>query len=244
MRKEIDPQSSPRGRAFELWKDAPMPKVTITKTFNIGRLVRAGRRRGLKTNMLMCWCIGHAASPIAEFYTLPAGGHLWQYDRLAVNTVVMTSKGEPHLCDIPFSEDIRQFNEDYLRLTRQVHDTNEDRNRRGGERLFRDVHQSLPGLGQIPAGILQDHAARLLPVPPRPDGRLRSRPLPLRPPGGHQPACPIATLVRARINHIKQKRVSIKGTLSLVISTNPIELLNSLQSLEIHLRRCISSHCG
>ena len=91
MRREIDPQSSPRGRAFELWKNAPMPKVTITKTFNIGRLVKAGRRRELKTNMLMCWCIGHAANPITEFYTLPAGGHLWQYDCLAVNTVVMTS---------------------------------------------------------------------------------------------------------------------------------------------------------
>ena len=97
MRREIDPQSSPRGRAFELWKNAPMPKVTITKTFNISRLVKAGRRRGLKTNMLMCWCIGHAANPITA-----------------------------HLCDIPFSEDIHLFNDDYLRLTRQVHDTNED----------------------------------------------------------------------------------------------------------------------
>ena len=126
MRREIDPQSSSRGRAFELWKNAPMPKVTITKTFNISRLVKAGRRRGLKTNMLMCWCIGHAANPITEFYTLPVGGHLWQYDCLAVNTVVMTAMGEPHLCDIPFSEDIHQFNEDYLRLTQQVHDTNED----------------------------------------------------------------------------------------------------------------------
>lgn len=76
--------------------------------------------------MLMCWCIGHAANPITEFYTLPAGGRLWQYDCLAVNTVVMTSKGEPHLCDIPISEDLHQFNDDYLRLTRQVHDTNED----------------------------------------------------------------------------------------------------------------------
>ena len=47
--------------------------------------------------MLMCWCIGHAANPITEFYTLPAGGRLWQYDCLAVNTVVMTSKGEPLL---------------------------------------------------------------------------------------------------------------------------------------------------
>ena len=56
----------------------------------------------------------------------PAGGHLWQYDRLAVNTVVKTVNGTVRLCDIPFSEDIHQFNEDYLRLTRQVHDTNED----------------------------------------------------------------------------------------------------------------------
>ena len=67
-----------------------------------------------------------AATPIKEFYTLPAGGHLWQYDRLAVNTVVKTVNGTVRLCDIPFSEDIHQFNEDYLRLTRQVHDTNED----------------------------------------------------------------------------------------------------------------------
>ncbi len=103
-----------------------MPKVTITKTFNISRLVKAGRRRGLKTNMLMCWCIGHVANPITEFYTLPAGGRLWLYDCLAVNTVVMTAMGEPHLCDIPFSENLHQFNEDYLRLTHQVHDTNED----------------------------------------------------------------------------------------------------------------------
>lgn len=39
MRREIYPQSSPRGRAFELWKNAPMLKVTITRTFNISRLV-------------------------------------------------------------------------------------------------------------------------------------------------------------------------------------------------------------
>ena len=58
--------------------------------------------------------------------TLPAGGHLWQYDRLAVMTVVKTTSGDAHLCDIPFSVDLRQFNEDYLRLTRQVHETNED----------------------------------------------------------------------------------------------------------------------
>jgi len=103
-----------------------MPKVTIFKTFNISRLIKIAKRSGMKTNMLMCWCIGHAASGIEEFYTLPVGGHLWQYDRLAVNIVVKTANGAAHLCDIPYSEDIHQFNEAYLRLTRQVHDTNED----------------------------------------------------------------------------------------------------------------------
>ena len=75
MKKEIDPKESPRGRAFELWKTAGMPKVTIVKTFDVGRLIRVAKRSGMKTNMLMCWCIGQAASGIQEFYTLPAGEH-------------------------------------------------------------------------------------------------------------------------------------------------------------------------
>ena len=112
MKKEIDPKESPRGRAFELWKTAGMPKVTIVKTFDVGRLIRVAKRSGMKTNMLMCWCIGQAASDIQEFYTLPAGEHLWLYDRLAVMTVVKTTNGDAHLCDIPFSADLRQFNED------------------------------------------------------------------------------------------------------------------------------------
>ncbi len=109
MKQEINPQDSPRGYAFELWKTAGMPKVTIFKTFDITRLIKVAKRSGMKTNMLMCWCIGHAASPIEEFYTLPAGGHLWLYDRLAVNTVVKTVNGTVRLCDIPYSEVRRIF---------------------------------------------------------------------------------------------------------------------------------------
>ena len=120
MKREIDPQSSPRGRAFELWKNAPMPKVTITKTFNISRLVKEGRRRGLKTNMLMCWWIGKAASNIKEFYLLPVGNRLMQYDDIAVNTIVANSKDEVSSCDIPFCNDLASFNNSYLALTEQV----------------------------------------------------------------------------------------------------------------------------
>ena len=87
MKQEIAPKDSPRGQAFELWKTVGMPKVMIFKTLNVGRLVVAGRRNDMKFNMLMCWCIGRAALNIREFYTLPAGGRLWQYDRLAVKVV-------------------------------------------------------------------------------------------------------------------------------------------------------------
>lgn len=54
---------------------------------------------------------------------LPVGKKLMQYERLAVNTVVAVKDGGINTCDIPFSEDLRRFNRNYLKLTRRVHDT-------------------------------------------------------------------------------------------------------------------------
>ena len=125
MRTEIDPKTTERAQSFELWKNAPVPKVTLVKTFEIGRLVRQSRRKGLKLNMLMCWCIVRAAREIKEFYMLPKGDRYLKYDSLAVNMVVPTKDGGVALCDIPFSDDLQQFNSDYLRLTQMVHDTGE-----------------------------------------------------------------------------------------------------------------------
>ena len=36
----------------------------------------ACKKRGIKFNMLMCWCIGKAARQVEEFYTLPVDGKL------------------------------------------------------------------------------------------------------------------------------------------------------------------------
>ena len=55
-----------------------------------------------------------------EFYLLPVGDKLMQYDKIAVNTIVADRRGEVSSCDIPFSDDLRQFDDDYMRLTRQV----------------------------------------------------------------------------------------------------------------------------
>ncbi|MDE5961191.1 MAG: chloramphenicol acetyltransferase [Duncaniella sp.] len=117
---EVNPASTTRAYAFEMWMKAPMPMVTLLKTLDITRLLRISRKRDMKFNMLMCWCIGKAASEIKEFYMLPVGDKLMRYEAIAVNTIVANSEGEVSSCDIPFSNDISQFNADYLRLTRHV----------------------------------------------------------------------------------------------------------------------------
>lgn len=126
MMQEINPKETTRAYAFEMWMKAPMPMVTLIKTLDVSRLRRIGRRHSLKFNMLMCWCVGKAASRIKEFYMLPVDGKLMRYDTLAVNTIVANRDGEVSSCDIPFNEDISKFNADYLRLTRQVAETCEN----------------------------------------------------------------------------------------------------------------------
>ena len=124
--QEVNPKETTRAYAFEMWMKSPMPMVTLIKTLEVTGLRNISRRRGLKFNMLMCWCIGKAASRIKEFYMLPVGDKLIKYDAVAVNTIVSNSQGEVSSCDIPFSEDLSRFNKDYLRLTRNVAQTCEN----------------------------------------------------------------------------------------------------------------------
>lgn len=124
--KEVNPNETTRAYAFDMWMKAPMPMVTFFKTLEVSRLVKISRKKKLKFNMLMCWCIGKAASQIKEFFMLPVSDKLIQYDNIAVNTIVANSQGEVSSCDIPFSEDLETFNSDYLRLTQQVAETCEN----------------------------------------------------------------------------------------------------------------------
>ena len=116
----VDPGATSRAEAYALWMDAPNPMVTFFKTLDVTPLVRLSRRKGLKFNMLLCWCIGSAASRVKEFYLLPVGKELLRYDTLAVNTIVKNRLGEVSSCDVPYSDGLARFNSDYLRLTRQV----------------------------------------------------------------------------------------------------------------------------
>ena len=120
MPNEINPKDTTRAMAYELWMKAPNPMVTFFKTVDVTNLVRVSKKRGYKFNMLLDFCIGRAAASVKEFYTLPVGEKLIQYDTIAVNTIVKNKTGEVSSCDILFADDLEAFNRDYLQYTRQV----------------------------------------------------------------------------------------------------------------------------
>ena len=147
MKQEIDPKDTSRAQAFELWMKSPMPMVTLTKTFDVTRLLKVSRRRGMKFNMLLCWCIGKAASQIEEFYMLPQrlrvlagaselvragdgtsgmGWKLYKYDRMAINVIADNTKGGLSFCDVAVTDDLEAFNANYMHLTETISQTCQD----------------------------------------------------------------------------------------------------------------------
>ena len=109
--------------AFELWMKAPNPMVTFFKTIDVTNLIRLSRKHGYKFNMLLDYCIGKAAVEIKEFYVLPVGDKLMEYDSIAVNTIVKNKVGELSSCDISYSDDLETFNQEYLKATTDVAET-------------------------------------------------------------------------------------------------------------------------
>ena len=126
MKQEITPQQSDRAEAFGLWMSSPMPMVTLVKTMDVTRAIKYGKRNNLGVNSIMCWCIGKAASKIKEFFILPEQGKLYSYSSLGINVIVKNADGGLSSCDIPYNENIKEFTENYLRLTQQA--TTENKN--------------------------------------------------------------------------------------------------------------------
>ena len=127
MRKELNPKDTTRAMAYELWMKAPNPMVTFFKTLDVTNLIRISKRKGMKFNMLLDYCIGKAAVSVKEFYILPVGEKLMQYDKIAVNTIVKNKDGEVSSCDILYVEDLEEYNKQYLKYTVQVAENCQDR---------------------------------------------------------------------------------------------------------------------
>ena len=127
MAREINPKDTTRAAAYELWMNAPNPMVTFFKTLDVTNLIKISKKKHMKFNMLLDFCIGKAAVSVKEFYILPVGEKLIGYDRIAVNTIVKNKTGEVSSCDILYTEDFEKFNQDYLRYTVQISESCQDR---------------------------------------------------------------------------------------------------------------------
>ena len=127
MTKELNPKDTTRAMAYELWMKAPNPMVTFFKTLDVTNLIRISKRNGMKFNMLLDYCIGKAAVGVKEFYILPVGEKLIQYDKIAVNTIVKNKDGEVSSCDILYVEDLEEYNKQYLKYTVEVAENCQDR---------------------------------------------------------------------------------------------------------------------
>ena len=124
---EIDPQRTNRAQQFEIWKNAPNPMLVFVKKMDVTNLIKISRRKRLKFNMLLDYCIGKAAIDQQEFYLLPMGDKLMRFDKIAINTIVKNHTGEASSCDIEFTKDFEKYKHDYLRYTEQVAKSCKDR---------------------------------------------------------------------------------------------------------------------
>lgn len=127
MTREINPKGTSRALAYELWLNAPNPMVTFFKTLDVTNLIKMSKKKNMKINMLLDYCIGKAAVQVKEFYILPVGDKLIQYDTIAVNSIVKNIAGEVSSCDILYKDDLDSFNHDYMKYTSEVAETLQDR---------------------------------------------------------------------------------------------------------------------
>ena len=127
MTKEVNYKETNRAKAFELWMKAPNPMVTFFKTLDVSNLIKISKKKKLKFNMLLDYCIGKAAVSVKEFYILPVGEKLIQYDTIAINTIVKNKENEVSSCDILYTGNLEAFNQEYLKYTKEVAETCQDR---------------------------------------------------------------------------------------------------------------------
>lgn len=102
--------------------------ATYINTLDVTNLVKISKKKHLKFNMLMNYCIGKAAVPIKEFFFLPINDELiLQMSHFAVGVMLINKKKELSHCDIEFNDDLETFNRAYLKYTKEVAETSENR---------------------------------------------------------------------------------------------------------------------
>ncbi|MFV0363032.1 MAG: CatA-like O-acetyltransferase, family 2 [Suipraeoptans sp.] len=128
--REVNPLDTDRAASWELYKDAPMPMVTIFKTLDISNLIDL-KSKGYKLNMLICYCVAHAANETKKFRLLPVGRKMMEYSEIGVNVIISNKNGGINSCDIAYTENLKDFNAMYCKLTESVYEKCENHEMEG-----------------------------------------------------------------------------------------------------------------
>ncbi|HBK02723.1 MAG TPA: chloramphenicol acetyltransferase [Clostridiales bacterium] len=110
---EVDPSKTSRAQCFSLFTNAPMPMLTVFKTLDVTKAVKAAKKRGVKLNALLCHAVYLATKDIKEMHYLVKDGKLFFSEELSVGLVVKGKDGKLLNCDVPASDDFSAFYVDY-----------------------------------------------------------------------------------------------------------------------------------
>lgn len=121
MKKKITPAEAGRELEYSYWINNSMPMFHLTATLDITRLVRLSRKdKRMKMNMLMCYCIVRAAQKVKEFHTLIANKEFIWSDRINVQTILKDKEGQLRFVDLPCTDSLEEFSENYYRIGKEV----------------------------------------------------------------------------------------------------------------------------
>ncbi len=130
MVEKIDPKKTNRAWSFENWQGVVNPMVAIFSKIDVTKLKKISKKTGYKFNMLLCYCLLKASRQIEEFLMFPTKTEFLKYDELSVSVVAQKKSGGCSFCYVPYHENVKEFNDEYLRLVKEVYETEKEVNKR------------------------------------------------------------------------------------------------------------------
>lgn len=111
----VDLKTSPRAKAFDMFKDAENPILVFTSKFDVTPLVRM-KNKGLSFNCLMLYCILKACKQFDGCFYDIKEDNLVKYDWMCVDMVVQGKDGNLYYADLPDMDDVLDFHKEYVEV--------------------------------------------------------------------------------------------------------------------------------
>ena len=119
----VDISKSPRGRAYNMFRNARMPAMVLTSKLDITPLMRL-KKKGHSVNAMMLYCILKAGRQCDGCYYDIKDGELIKYDDMCIDMVVEGKDKGLYYMNIPYHDNYLDFEKDYARIKKQCYENN------------------------------------------------------------------------------------------------------------------------